>query len=98
MNLALKAEEIDMVYYYAGGVDTAAAEDLLANGNITISTVKDASNTAVFVFNNNMAPCNNILIRKAVAAAIDYNKFRELFGSQYSTASRVGFIPEGTAG
>jgi len=98
MNLALKAEEIDMVYYYAGGVGTTAAEDFLNNGNITISTVKDASNTAVFVFNNNTEPCNNILIRKAIAAAIDYDKFRELFGSEYSTPSRAGFIPEGTAG
>jgi len=98
MNLALKAEEIDMVYYYAGGVDITAAEDFLNNGNITISTVKDASNTAVLVFNNNMSPCNDVLIRKAIAAAIDYNKFRELFGSQYSTPSRAGFIPEGTAG
>ena len=98
MNLALKAEEIDMVYYYAGGVDTTAAEDFLENGNITISTVKDASNTAVLVFNNNMSPCNDILIRKAIAAAIDYEKFRELFASEYSTPSRAGFIPEGTAG
>jgi peptide/nickel transport system substrate-binding protein len=98
MNLALKAEEIDMVYYYAGGVDPTAAEDFASNGNITISTVKDASNTAVLVFNNNQSPCDDILIRKAIAAAIDYDKFRELFGSEYSTPSRTGFIPEGTAG
>ena len=49
-----------MVYYYAGGVDITAAADFVKNGNITISTVKDASNTAVLVFNNNKAPARYI--------------------------------------
>ncbi|MDR2501664.1 MAG: ABC transporter substrate-binding protein [Oscillospiraceae bacterium] len=98
LNLALKAHEIDMIYAYAGGVGAAAAEDFKTADGITLLPVKDSSNTAVFVFNNNTAPGNDINIRKAVAYAIDYDKFHELFGSEYSVHSTAGFVPKGTYG
>lgn len=98
MYMALKNEEIDMVYTYASGIDTAAVEDLKNSGNLTITSIKDTSNTAVVVFNNNLAPGNNVLIRKAVAKAIDYDKFRELFGSEFSVPSTAGFVPLGSIG
>jgi peptide/nickel transport system substrate-binding protein len=98
LNLALKAGEIDIVYAYAGGVGAAAAEDFKTADNVSLFSVKDTSNTAVFVFNNNLAPGNDINIRKAVASAIDYDKFHELFGSEYSVHSTAGFVPKGTYG
>ncbi|MDR0863097.1 MAG: ABC transporter substrate-binding protein [Oscillospiraceae bacterium] len=98
LNLALKAGEIDMVYAYAGGVGAAAAEDFKTAANVSLFPVKDTSNTAVLVFNNNTAPASDINFRKAVAFAIDYDKFRELFGSEYSARSTAGFVPSGTFG
>lgn len=98
MYMALKAEEIDMVYFYAGGVDAGVTDDLKAAGNLTLSVIKDTSNPVVVVFNNEKAPVNNLAVRQAVAYAIDYDKARELFGSEYSVASNYGFVPDGTNG
>lgn len=98
MYMALKAEEIDMVYFYAGGVEAGVTEDLKASGNLTLSVVKDTSNPVVIVFNNDKAPVNNLAVRQAVAYAIDYDKARELFGSEYSVPSCYGFVPAGTNG
>lgn len=98
MYMALKSGEIDMVYFYAGGVDSSAAADLKAARNITLSVIKDTSNPVVVVFNNAKEPVNTLPVRQAIAAAIDYNKCRELFGSEYSAASNYGFIPVGTEG
>jgi peptide/nickel transport system substrate-binding protein len=52
----------------------------------------------VLVFNNNLEPGNNINVRFAVSKAIDYARFRELFGSPYAVASTEGFVPAGTSG
>lgn len=98
MNMALKAGEIDMIYYYAGGVDASAAEDLKNSGNITLSVLKDISNPIVFSMNNQKEPVKRLGVRQAIAAAIDYDKCRELFGSQYSAPSNYGFVPMGTEG
>ncbi|MDR2185871.1 MAG: ABC transporter substrate-binding protein [Treponema sp.] len=98
LHMALKNGEIDIIYAYANGIGVAAAADLAAYDTIKLKAVKDTSNTAVFVFNNNRFPGNDINIRKAVAYAIDYDKFRELFGSEYSTPSTEGFLPAGSLG
>jgi peptide/nickel transport system substrate-binding protein len=98
LHMALKNGEIDIIYAYANGIGVAAAADFAAYDTIKLKAVKDTSNTAVFVFNNNRSPGNDINIRKAVAYAIDYDKFRELFGSAYSTPSTEGFLPAGSLG
>ena len=98
LNLAVKAGEVDMAYAYAGGVGAAAAADFATASNVKLIAIKDTSNTAVFVFNNSVSPGNNINIRKAIACAIDYDKFHELFGSEYSVHSTEGFVPKGTFG
>lgn len=98
MYMALKTGEIDMVYSYAGGVDPASAQDLAKSENITLTTVKDAGNTAVLVFNNNKAPWSDLQLRRAVYYALDYDKFRELFGSEYSIPANAGFVPPGSIG
>jgi peptide/nickel transport system substrate-binding protein len=98
LHMALKNGEIDIIYTYANGISVAAAADFAAYDTISLQAVKDTSNTAVFVFNNNRSPGNDMNIRKAVAYAIDYDKFRELFGSEYSTPSTEGFLPAGSLG
>ncbi|MEG0942490.1 MAG: ABC transporter substrate-binding protein [Angelakisella sp.] len=98
MYMALKTGELDMVYNYAGGVDPVAAEDLAKSENITLTTVKDIGNTAVLVFNNSKAPWSDLTLRMAVYHALDYDKFRELFGSPYSIPATAGFLPAGSLG
>jgi peptide/nickel transport system substrate-binding protein len=98
LTMALKAGEIDMVYFYAAGLGVAYAEDLRNDPGITLQPVKDTSNTCVFVFNNRIPPGNNANVRFAVSKAIDYERFRELFGSPYALASTEGFAPAGSIG
>jgi peptide/nickel transport system substrate-binding protein len=96
--MALKAEEIGMVYFYAGGVDASVSADLKNSGNITLSQIQDTSNPIVLVFNNDKSPVNSLPVRKAIAKGIDYTKCRELFGSEYSVPSNYGFIPKSNEG
>jgi len=87
-----------MVYKYSGGVDAGVISDLEDSGNLTLMPVSNTANSAALILNNNTAPGNDINVRKAIASAIDYEKFRELFGSAYAIPSTAGFIPEGTYG
>lgn len=98
MYMSLKSGEIDMVYKYSGGVSAAVIADLEASGNLTLMPVSNTANSASFIFNNSTAPGDDINIRKAIACALDYARFRELFASSYAVASTAGFIPEGTYG
>ncbi len=98
LTMALDNGEIDAIYYYASGLDSANAQVLSENENVTVCGIKDTSNPAVVVFNNSKAPFDNVLIRKAVAAALDYDKFVELFGSSYAKVANAGFVPEGSIG
>lgn len=98
MYMALKSGDVDMIYKYSGGVEPAVIADLEASGNLTLMPIKNTANSASLIFNNNTAPGNDVNIRRAIACAIDYAKFRELFGSSYSVPSTAGFIPVGTPG
>jgi peptide/nickel transport system substrate-binding protein len=98
MYMALKASEIDMIYQYSGGVSTTVIEDLRNAGNLTLQPVGNTANSAVLIFNNSVEPCSDMNIRKAVACAIDYEAFRENFGSSYAVPAAAGFIPKGTCG
>jgi peptide/nickel transport system substrate-binding protein len=96
--MALKTGEIDMAYYYAAGVGTAYQEDLRKDSRITLMPVRDTSNTCVLVFNNSLTPFTVQDIRFAVAKAVDYDRFRALFGSPYAVPATEGFVPVGTIG
>lgn len=98
MYMALATGEIDMVYSYAGGVDPTTAQELAKSENLILTTLQDTGNTAVLVFNNNKAPWNDPLLRRAVYSGLDYDKFRELFGSPYSVPATAGFLPVGSLG
>ncbi len=98
MYMALKSGEIDMVYRYSSGVSTAVLEDLQRTEQISLLPIRNTANSAVLIFNNQVSPFDNEKIRQALACAIDYARFRELFGSPYALASEAGFIPPGTYG
>lgn len=98
MYMALKNQEIDMIWKYSGGVDPAVIEELESVPELTLMPVSNTANSAVFIFNNAEEPGKNEDIRKAVSYALDYEQFRETFASAYAVPSTRGFIPKGTFG
>lgn len=98
MILALKAGEIDMVYGYAAGVDVTVIESLKQSGNLTLQALTSAGSPATLVFNCNQAPFDNVLIRKAVAAGIDYEAFARTFGSEFSAIPNASFVSPANIG
>lgn len=98
MYLKLKNGEFDTVYKYSGGVDPSVAQTLEQSGNINIIANATDNLPAVLAFNTSKAPFDNVNLRFAVAYAIDYAKFRELFASQYASPTHAGFAPPATIG
>lgn len=98
MYMALKAHEIDMVYKYSGGVSPSVIAELKESDGVTLTPVSNTANSAVLIFNNSVKPYDNVLVRRAIAYAIDYEGMRNAFGSEYAVSSRAGFIPNGTIG
>ena len=53
---------------------------------------------AVLAFNNSKGPFANEELRKAVAAALEYEAFKTYFGSAYAVTPNKGFAPTTTVG
>lgn len=98
MYLAFANGELDMLWRYSGGVDATVAATLAENGNAEIIPVAADNLPAVLAFNNSSSPFDNLNLRKAVTYALDYDRFRELFASEYSSPSQAGFVPPTTLG
>lgn len=98
MYMAFRNGELDTIWRYSGGVDSAVASALAADGSAEIVSIAADNLPAVLAFNNNVAPFDNLNFRKAVTYALDYARFRELFASEYATPSQAGFVPPTTFG
>ena len=79
--MALEKGEIDMVYFYANGIDANEAKKLENNKDITLQVVPDTGITLMY-FNTQAEPVNNADIRKGIAYAIDYEQMAKLFNLQ----------------
>ena len=95
--MALEKGEIDMVYFYANGIDANEAKKLENNKDITLQVVPDTGITLMY-FNTQAEPVNNADIRKGIAYAIDYEQMAKLFGTEYATTGNFGIIPKGSFG
>lgn len=97
MYMALQKGDIDMVYFYANGIDANEIENLKNNDKITTQVIPDIGVNLLY-FNTQAEPVDNVNIRKALAYAIDYDQMAKLFGSEYATPGNFGMIPKGSYG
>lgn len=97
MYAALKTGDVDAVWTYSSGIPSTYLNSL-KNSNLTFMTGSATNAPAVLMFNNSIAPFNDVNIRLAVSYALNYETFKSLFGSEYAKTPNKGFAPEGTVG
>lgn len=98
MYMALRQGDIQMVWTYAMGVSSNYQSVLAGDENVGLVNVPAANAPAVLAFNNHKGPFANEELRKAVAAALDYDAFKTYFGSAYAATPNKGFAPTTTVG
>ena len=98
MYMALQSGDIDMTWNYSMGVASTYVDVLAAMENVTMESVAAANVPAVLAFNNEKGPFTDKNLRKAVAAALDYEAFKLYFGSAYAQTPNQGFVPTTTVG
>ena len=98
MYMALQSGDIDMTWNYSMGVASTYVDVLAALENVTLESVAAANVPAVLTFNNAKGPFADKNLRKAVAAALDYESFKLYFGSAYAQTPNQGFVPTTTVG
>lgn len=98
MYMALQNGDIDMVWNYSQGVTASYQSVLAEDERITLENVPAGNAPAVLAFNNANGPFADKNLRQAVSYALNYDDFREYFGSPYSEIPNRGFIPAGTVG
>lgn len=95
MYLALKHGDIDAVWAYSKGVPKTYAETL---DNVRIATAPALNLPAVLMFNNSIAPFDDVNVRNAVSYAIDYEQFKNSFGGEEASVPTRGAVPKSTLG
>lgn len=98
MYLALQNGDIDMVWNYSSGVPAVYQDVLAADDNVAFESVAAANAPAVLAFNNTKGLFADENLRKAVSFALDYEVFKEYFGSAYAEVPSRGFVPPTTVG
>lgn len=98
MYMALQSGDIDMVWNYSAGVPAAYQDVLAADDSIAFESLAAANAPAVLAFNNANGPFADKNLRKAVSYALNYDTFKEYFGSTYAEVPNRGFVPPTTVG
>lgn len=98
MYMALEKGDIDMVWIYSTGVGANYQETLGKSANVQLISVAATNAPAVLAFNNAKGPFANEDLRKAVAAALDYEQLRTKVGSADAKTPNKGFVPTSTIG
>lgn len=84
MYAALLGGELDYVWNYSTGVPASYRAALEKADGVTLESVPSVNCPAMLVFNNSKGLFADKDLRFAVSYALDYNAFREYFGSAYS--------------
>ena len=98
MYMALEKGDIDMVWNYSSGVGANYQETLSKSENVKLISVAATNAPAVLAFNNAKGPFTDENLRKAVAAALDYEQLRSKVGSADAQTPNKGFVPTSTIG
>ena len=98
MYLALQQGDIDMVWAYSTGVAGTYQDVLSADANVSLANVAAANAPAVLAFNNVKGLFADENLRQAVSYALDYDAFKNYFGSAYAEIPNRGFVPSTTVG
>ncbi len=96
MYMALQNGDIDMTWNYSAGVPSGYAE--LLGETVTLENVPAVNVPAVLAFNNANGFFADEALRTAVSYALNYDQFKEYFGSEYSVTPNRGFVPSTTVG
>lgn len=98
MYTALTAGDIDLCWNYSMGVPATYQSVLDAADSVALIPVAATNAPAVLAFNNANGPFADENLRLAVSYALNYDTFKEYFGSAYANVPNRGFVPTTTAG
>ena len=93
MYSSLLNEQLDFVWNYSMGV-SSTYQNVLGNSNkVKLSSIAATNCPAMLVFNNKNGLLSDKNIRFAVSYALDYEQFKEYFGSKYASTPNRSFAP-----
>lgn len=93
MYSSLLNEQLDFVWNYSMGV-SSTYQNVLGNSNkVKLSSIAATNCPAMLVFNNKNGLLSDKNIRFAISYALDYEQFKEYFGSKYASTPNRSFAP-----
>ena len=95
---SLMSGDIDMVWNYSMGVDANYQKLLGGVSSVTLESVAATNCPAMLVFNNSRGLFADKDLRFAVSYALDYQAFKEYFGSPYVATPNRSFAPSTIVG
>lgn len=98
MYTALSHGDLDFVWNYSQSVPLSYQTALSKNASITLDSVTASNCPSVLVFNNARGLFADKNLRKAVSYALDYEAFKEYFGSPYAASPNRSFAPPSLVG
>ena len=98
MYTALNQGDIDMTWIYNQGVASSYLDILESNSQLSVVSVASTASPAVLAFNNSKGLGSDTNVRRAMAYALDYNVFKNTFGSKLASITKKGFVSSSTLG
>lgn len=98
MYMALKNGDIDTVWAYSQSVNANYYDVLKEVDGLDFIQTPAVGVRAVVMFNTSIAPFNDGNLRKAVSYALDYEAFKNTFGSAGASVANRGFVPTSVSG
>lgn len=98
MYTALGHGDLDFVWNYSSSVPRSYQTALGKNDKVTLDSVTASNCPSVLVFNNARGLFSDKNLRLAVSYALDYDAFKEYFGSPYAATPNRSFAPPSLTG
>lgn len=94
MNMAIINGDIDMIYNYSVGLSADSISALSRAEGVNLVSWSNTKRLPKGLFFNNADAALTPNVKRAIAKAIDYDKIRRLMGSETSSPSREGLVPD----